>query len=110
MDDLSEKLAQLLNDPESLNQMKQMAESLMGSGESKTETESEQDGYDINSILKVLNMLKSSGNDDRTRLLTALKPHLSEPKRDKVDTAIKVLKILDMLPLLKESGILNNLI
>ena len=30
MDDLSEKLAELLNDPESLDRVKAMAESLMG--------------------------------------------------------------------------------
>lgn len=118
MDDLSEMLAGILNDPESLEQVRQMAENLMGGSEEKAEKSSASDisslfgdgGLDIaqmGTIMNILSQLKSRGNDNRAQLLLALKPHLSPPKREKVDTAVKLLKIIDILPLLKDSGILN---
>lgn len=118
MDDLSEMLAGILNDPESLEQVRQMAENLMGGSEEKAEKNSVGDisslfgdgGPDIaqmGTIINILSQLKSRGNDNRAQLLLALKPHLSPPKREKVDTAVKLLKIIDILPLLKDSGILN---
>lgn len=116
MDDIAEKLAELLNDTESLNQVRRMAEDLMGEqvqnepkkseGESYTNTnDSGFDAAQITKIMSMLTQLKKTTNDSRSNLLTALKPHLSAPRREKVDTAIKLLKILDMLPLLRESGI-----
>ena len=41
MDELSEKLAALLNDPESLDGIKQMAESLMGGESSENQEKNE---------------------------------------------------------------------
>lgn len=41
----------------------------------------------------------SSKNAD---LITALKPHLSEQSRQKADQAIRILKLFDMLPYLKD--------
>lgn len=117
MDDLSEKLAGLLNDPESMNRVRQMAESLLGekSGQGSLVPEqqkSEQslslpDSNELQSIMGVISRLKSGGEDSRAQLLKALKPHLSEPRREKVDTAIKILKLIELLPFLKESGILD---
>ncbi len=118
MDDLSEMLAGILNNPESLEQVRQMAENLMGGNEEKPEKGSDPDissllgdgGLDIaqmGTVMNILSQLKSRGNDSRAQLLLALKPHLSPPKREKVDTAVKLLKIIDILPLLKDSGILN---
>ena len=57
--------------------------------------------------MNLLSRLKNSDNDSRTQLLYALKPLLSEPKREKVDTAIKILKLIEMLPLLKGTGLLD---
>ena len=113
MDDLSQKLADMLNDPDTLNQVRQMAESILG--EEKKEEQSSKipdlgdilGGADIGSIISIISKLKSSENDDKTRLLYALKPHLSEPRREKVDTAIKIMKAIELLPLLRESGILK---
>jgi len=110
MDDLSEKLAELLNDPESMNKVRQMAENLLGGNSEPAPQSSAADnsgGDELKAVMSIMSILKNSGNDSRTQLLTALKPHLSEPKREKVDTAIKILKILEMLPLIKETGLLN---
>ncbi len=113
MDDLSEKLADILNDPESMQRVRAMAENLLGGSEQKAPPEPDLnsvlgdgglDGAQIAKIMGIMSRLKNTGRDSRTDLLLALKPHLSAPRREKVDTAIKLLKIIDILPLLKESG------
>lgn len=113
MDDISEKLAGLLNDPDTMERVKRMAENILGGEENPQPQQSPNLGDitgmfgadELSSIMSIIGKLKSSGNDPRTQLLTALKPHLSEPRREKVDTAIKILKVLELLPLIKDSGL-----
>lgn len=47
--------------------------------------------------------------DDSTRLLRALRPMLSEDRRQKVDEAVKILQLMRLLPLLREMGGLPGL-
>ncbi len=114
MDDLNEKLAQILNDPESMNRVKEMAESILSQNEKPTKEEPSvfgiPDSQELTHIMSIVSKLNQKSDDARTNLLAALKPHLSEPKREKVDTAIKILRLLDLLPVLKESGILGKLL
>ena len=110
MDDLSARLAEILNDPESLEKLRKTAETLLSKGDEPTDIPSAlpgDDGIDIEKIAALVSMIKSGGDSNRTNLLRALKPHLSEPRKKKVDTAIKLLKIIDILPTLKDSGILD---
>lgn len=117
MDDISKTLADLLNDPESLNRVHEMAENLLGNQDknhttSQTDTDSifgdmDIDPAQIGKIMSVMSKLKTNRDDERSRLLLALKPHLSPPRREKVDTAVKLLKLIDLLPLLKDSGIFD---
>ena len=115
MEDISKQLAGFLNDPESMERVKRMAENLLG-GEIKKDEPKEVsllsgDGMptadEMQKIMQIVSFLKSKGNDSRTRLLLALKDNLSPPRREKVDTAVKLLRLIDMLPLLRESGIFN---
>ena len=113
MDELSQKLAEILNDPESMNRVREMAEDILGN---KPEPEPQEDlsnllsNSDLMNVMSLVSKLNTSSDDSRTTLLSALKPHLSEPKRDKVDTAIKILRLLELLPILKESGVLGKLL
>lgn len=114
MDNLSEKLAGILNDPESLERIKKMAEGLLGEKEPEPEPPPSAGGgfpdvSELAGMMKVLSGLKNTGEDDRTRLLLALRPHLSEPRQQKVDTAVKILRVIDLLPALRESGLLGKL-
>lgn len=121
MDDLNEKLAGLLNDPESMNRVRKMAESLLGNQRqedtsppaspmlSNTDSVGIAGGDELRAVMNIMSRLKNEKNDSRTQLLLALKPHLSEPRQEKVDTAVKILRLLDLLPYLKESGVLNLL-
>ncbi len=111
MDDLSRKLADMLSDPETLSQVKKMAEGILG--EEKKDERASPDisdilgDTDLSSVISVINRLNSSENDTKTQLLYALKPHLSSQRQEKVDNAIKIMKAMELLPLLKESGILK---
>ena len=115
MDDISKTLADLLNDPDSLNRVREMAENILGNQDNKPPPSQNNvdsifgdmdiDPAQIGKIISVMSKLKSNRDDDRSRLLLALKPHLSPPRREKVDTAVKLLKLIDLLPLLKDSGI-----
>lgn len=109
MDDISEKLATILNDPDSMSRVRQMAESILGGEKQKEESVSDSGikAEDMQTIMSLISRFNSTRDDDRTRLLMALKPHLSEPKREKVDTAVKILKMLELLPLIRESGLIN---
>ena len=116
MDDIGEKLADILNDPNSLKRVREMAESILGnSGDKKSESPpisninslfgEDFDPAQIGKIISIMSRLKSTSDDNREKLLLALKPHLSAPRREKIDTAIKIIKLIDMLPLLRESGV-----
>ncbi len=114
MDDLTKRLSEILNDPQSMNRVKEMAQSILNN-----EPEPEPEANDLSGLLdsgellKVMGLvskLQSQSDDPKSSLLLALKPHLSEAKREKVDTAIKILRLLDLLPLIKESGILGKLL
>ncbi len=57
-------------------------------------------------LLKLAPMLASMGqDDDRTRLLGALRPHLRPGRQKKLDEAAQLLRLSRLLPLLQEQGI-----
>ena len=113
MDDLSEKLTGILNDPESMERVKQMAESILGGGKAEPPAPSAVTGLadigdalggeDIGKIVSVISKMKTAENDSHVQLIYALKPHLSAERQD---PAVKILKLLDVLPAIKESGLL----
>ena len=111
MDELGDKLSAILNDPESMERVKQMAQSLLG-GEADSAAlpdipaePAAQPGDDINikQIVSLFSKMKNTADDSRVQLIYALRPHLSEERRARADTAIRLLKLLDMLPLIKAS-------
>ncbi len=123
MEDLSTKLTQLLNDPEGMKQLQSMAQGLMGEGGldlSALMPQQQQEKPvmpDISGLMggispdqmgmmmKLMSAFNSTKEDDRTRLLMALRPHLTDKRQQRVDQAVKLLKLASVLPLISESGI-----
>ncbi len=64
-------------------------------------------GFDLGAMMKILNILKTNVSDDRAQLLLALRPHLSEERRHRVDKAVRILKLVSLVPIFKEQGLLN---
>ena len=135
MDDLTQQLNQILSNPQTMGQLQK----LLGGGEdAATPQESSAGTPDLSALLGALGagsqQQPSSGlaalspqtltaltrlapllsqvnqEDDATRLLRALRPLLSQARQKKVDEALKILQMLRLLPLLKESGVLSGLL
>lgn len=106
--DISEILSSLSEDD--INQLKSVAGSILGSDE-KNNGKSEHDSGDSD-IMQSLNKMSKmfSMDDERTALIKALKPMLSEAKQHKADDAIKILRIIQLVPLLKDTGFLKDLL
>lgn len=122
--DISEQISSLLNSPDGMDKLRSAAASLLGgdvpqSGPPAKQEQSPIPGLpegmldgigNISSIMRVVSLLKNNKEDDRIRLLLALKPHLSSERAVKVDKAVSLLKIAAILPILKEDGLINNLL
>ena len=66
-------------------------------------------GFDIGTLLQLQGLFQSvSSGDKNSDLLMALKPHLKEDKHKKIDQAIKILKLLALWNVVKESGLLKS--
>lgn len=129
MDDLNRKISELLSDPQALEQIKGLGEMLGISDTSQNAVHKEQNEqkeqkqsdmiapFSGSNSPDMLNMLTKFAplmsnlqkEDDTTRLLSALRPFLSEERRKKLDEAGKLIKIMRLLPLIKDFGILDSL-
>lgn len=122
MDDLSEKISSLLSDEETVKELKTLADSLgfdtsaFGPPGKQQEKEEKSDGNPLASLgldpamlLKITSALKGGGKQDEdAALLSALKPHLSADKRKRVDEALKIIRLLNLLPLLGELNLFGG--
>lgn len=81
----------------------------------KNKEENESSGFDfsginIDMILKLGDIISSLNSADKdTELLMAIKPYLKEKNQAKMDTVIKLFRLISLLPALKETGIFDNL-
>ena len=134
-DDLMTKLNEVLNDEESMKQIKELASMLGTDGSNssdsepldiskllsvndsadaeetppKSENKNPLDNIDITKLMQLRGMMeKNTKSDKNIALLLALKPLLKEEKQAKVDSMIKIFKLLAILPILRESGILGG--
>ena len=65
----------------------------------------------LNTIMKIAPLLGTlNQEDDNTRLLHALRPLLKSERQKKLDEAIKIMRMLKFLPLLKQQGILQGIL
>lgn len=113
MDDIINRIGELLSDEESIKQLSELAQILVSddSNDVSGEDRAEVVPPDIESILKLTSLIgQVSKQDKNSELLIALKPHLSDEKQKRVDKALKLLKILAVWNIAKDSGILNELI
>ena len=83
--------------------------------EEKFTTDTESDdifgGINIDMFIKIGEiMTKMSEQDKNTELLLALKPHLRDENQAKIDTAVKLFRLISLLPYLKDSGLFENLL
>lgn len=111
MNELSSLLSKLIDSPEGMEKIKDLASGLLSNnGEAKKEPTENKTGLedmlsglsggDISKMMSVMSALNSKEDDNRSRLLISLKPHLSEERRERVDTAVQILRLIKIMPLL----------
>lgn len=115
MSDFENKLNEILSNPESLGEIMNIAKSLGLSGDDEVKEAPEKNkkpeikGDMLGAVTKLAPILSEAGkDDDSTRLLKALKPLLSKPRQEKVDSAVKIIGILRILPKLQENSALSS--
>lgn len=115
MDDLSSMLSGILNSPEGMEKLKTMAGSLFGESGAAPSAPPEQkpapvlpdiSAGEIAGLMKMANLLKSNQTDNRSQLLMSIRPHLSAHRQKRVDDAVKILRLISILPAIKDAGIL----
>lgn len=124
MDDFAEKINSVLSDPESMKQLSELAQMFGFSTEGMAQAPSNtapaatapvpqsapaQGGPDISAMMNLMGKIRdASANDNNINFLNALRPLLSEERRPKVDRAVKLLKLINILPALKDIGLLGG--
>ncbi len=115
MEDLLAKMQEMLSDPESMKQISELAQ-MFQSGEAPEQTpeasppEVNTSDFNPNLLLKAGELLHQQQNDKNMNLLLALRPHLGQPRQEKLDKAVKILKLWHIWKQLQASGILQNLL
>ncbi len=123
MEDLSRKISELLSDPGTMEQIKGLTGLLSQSPPAapvnahtpepnappsvpqREKAGSMPDPNMLGAVMKLAPLLQSmNSEDDSTRLLRALKPFMHEERSKRIDSAIRLLSIMKLLPVLKSSG------
>ena len=108
MKDIGDLLAGL--SPEDLAQLQSMAAGLFGGAEKQTPPEPPPAQPEFADLLNNAQLMRQlSGimqamqrEDSRTRLIAALKPLLSVPRRKRADAAIRLLRLIELLPMMTD--------
>ena len=112
MENIQDKIAGIMADPEALKQVQDLGKMLgLGSDEPSSPAPEVKPNIDLSgealgAVTKLMPLLSMANQeDDTSRLLAALRPFLSEEKCRKLDSAKRMLKIMKLLPALKEGGL-----
>lgn len=96
---------------EDIESLKSAASEILGNSSKQSHggetNESNSLGLDFSAISKLSGLMGGvNSNDKRFELIRAIKPMLSESRRYKADEALKMLQLFEMLPKLREQGML----
>lgn len=109
-DDLSDLIKNFSNSNIDMNKISDILNNLNSSdksSDSSSKNTSNESNIDINTILKIKEMMdriNSNHNDKRSNLLLALKPYLRESRQSKLDQYIKLLNIAPLLEMFKNDN------
>lgn len=78
--------------------------------EKKPEPAGDFPSFDLGTIRTLQKAMQTVGREDKnTLLLKALKPHLHGERVKRVDEAVRILQLIRLLPLLRETGLFQEL-
>ena len=106
MDNIEELLRVLTEDEDSEN-----SEDISVDEPQEEQSEGLFSGLDPEMLIKMLALFEALDQpNDNERFLLAFKPLLREENRAKIDSAIRLMKLFSLLPVLKDSGLFEQLL
>ena len=127
MDDMAAKINGLLQDPEAMKQIQALA-GMFGAGQGDPEEEPAPfvkpspparaptampsiSPEMMQTAMKLMPLLSGMQQEtNSTRFLHALRPLLGERRQKKLDSALHIMQLMQVLPMLKGSGILGGIL
>lgn len=110
MDDLSDKIQQLLSSPDTMQKIQSMMSAFGGADNTPTSplppTPPISDTMpDMTTFLKLAPIISNLQQEDESAaLLRALRPYMHKDRGKRIDEAIQMLHLMKLLPLLKGFG------
>jgi hypothetical protein len=103
MSEMQDALNQILSNPEAMKQVQSLGEQL---GLNKPAPKPEPKNEMFGAMQSLAPLMSSYSSDDEvSRLLNALRPFLGEEKLRRLDQAQRLMKLIKVIPLLKDSGL-----
>lgn len=117
MEDLNNKISEILNDPTAMEKLKGLAGMFSGGQANAKPPPVENNSFSnitdsltggnqsemLSTAMKLMPLMnKCNRDDDTTRLLYSLRPLLSHDRQKKLDEAIKLLRVMKIIPLIRE--------
>ena len=104
MSDFEDKLNTLLNDPASMAQIMQLAQTLSGEGGREKAYEPPQstpggedgdmDAQMLQHFMPILREMQNANSSDAAQFLRALRPYLRAEKQEKVEKAVQIARLI----------------
>lgn len=109
MSELQDTIQQIMNNPEAMRQVQSLGEQL-GLNQAPSAPASappkETPGSEmLSAFSKLAPLMRAPQNDETAALLNALRPFLSEEKRERLNHAQRLIGLMRVIPLLKDSGL-----
>ena len=100
-------LSQVLSDPQKMQQIQQMASSLGLGAPPQPNCQNQSASAPQPNFLEQLQQAfsKLSQSDPKIDFLRSMKPLLSERRAQRVEDAIHVMQLIELLPMIKQSGL-----
>ena len=108
MEELLAGLSQFLSTPEGQKQLENVQQMLSQAEPEETPQENQLSPALLGGLGKLMEEMHQE--DDSIRLLQALAPLLSEKRQKKAEQAVTLLRLMKVLPSLKDSGMLGGLL
>jgi len=97
MEDMADKITKLLEDDKSVDMIKNLSQMFNTAAPAEEKNEPSSGGFDIG---KIMQLAKGMKDDDRLRLMRALRPFVSEQKRESLDSITNIFRIVQLMSLL----------
>lgn len=93
MDELESRLSNVLGDPQQMEKITKLAQSILsGTGANESAPSSENGGFDPAMLSRLAGLMSQEGGKEE-KMLEAMSPYLSEKRRGKMNRALKIAKI-----------------